>query len=136
MSWTRRRLPCVLIAWIILLSGTPVGAHKGAGEGPPDAATWVRQALAFLQLKPPNFGEAAERLKGALKAGEPGGVDLALVREACVGFRIFCVSCSSKLPQGTAKAPSRSRRNDDAGGESPNGVVGVMMRRIGAERTL
>jgi hypothetical protein len=70
-----------LIAWMILVSGTPAGAHKGAGEGPPDAVTWVRQALAFLDLKPPDIREAAERLDGALKAKDTEGVDLALVRE-------------------------------------------------------
>lgn len=77
-----KTLGFVLVASTILVAGTPAQAHKGAGEGPPDAATWVRQALAFLELGQPNIGEAIERLEGALKAKDPTGVDLAAVREA------------------------------------------------------
>lgn len=82
MISTRRLFLSALVAWMILVSGTPAQAHKGAGEGPPDAATWVRQALAFLELKPPDFVEAAERLDGARKARDTQGINLALVREA------------------------------------------------------
>ena len=31
-----RRLPLPLIAWIVLVSGSPAHAHKGATEGPAD----------------------------------------------------------------------------------------------------
>lgn len=101
MSWKRRPIPCVLIAWMILASGALAWAHKGAGEGPPDAATWVRQALAFLELKPPDVREAAERLEGALKAKEPRGVDLALVREAVEALK-------ARKPESAAAALARA----------------------------
>ena len=43
----------VLIAGIAVLAGTgPVWAHEGEKAPPPDAATAVRQALAFLEATP------------------------------------------------------------------------------------
>lgn len=82
MLSTRPVLGLAVLAAVLLIAGAPALAHKGAGAGPQDAATWVRQALALLEVKPPNIPEAAERLEGALKAKDSQGMDLALVRQA------------------------------------------------------
>lgn len=69
------RIIARLIVGIALLVETgPVWAHKGEAR-PPDAATAVRQALAFLDAVPPNFAEAAERAKWAMEAKDEAGVD-------------------------------------------------------------
>jgi len=74
MARSIRNLALLIVGIAILGQAGSAWAHKGEAR-PPDAATAVRQALAFLDAVPPNFGEAAEKAKWALEAKDQAGVD-------------------------------------------------------------
>jgi hypothetical protein len=63
----------------------PAGAappQTSARAAPGDAFTLVRQALAALEVSPPDIGAAAERVIKAQFARDTQGVDMPRVREA------------------------------------------------------
>lgn len=77
----------MLIVGIAVLTEAGVAwAHKGEAR-PPDAATAVRQALAFLDAVPPNFGEAAEKAKWAVEAKDQTGVDRGALEQGIEAVR-------------------------------------------------
>jgi hypothetical protein len=76
----------LILALAVLGEADPVWAHKGEAR-PADAATAVRQALAFLDAVPPNFGEAAEKAKWALEAKDQAGVDRSTLEQATDALR-------------------------------------------------
>lgn len=59
-----------------------VAAPAAQPAAPQDAFTLVRQALAALEVSPPNFGVAADRLIKALFARDTRGIDMPRVRNA------------------------------------------------------
>lgn len=77
------RIPLILLGMLVasLLGSGLASAHKGESP-PPDTATSVRQAIAFLDLSPPNLGEAREKTTWALAAKDQAGVDVDLLRKA------------------------------------------------------
>lgn len=81
-----RHITNVILGIALLTGAHPVWAHKGEAR-PADAATAVRQALAFLDAVPPNFGEAAEKAKWALEAKDQAGVNRGTLEQATEALR-------------------------------------------------
>lgn len=61
---------------------TAVAASAAQPAAPQDALTLVRQALAALEVSPPNVGVAAARVLKALFARDTRGVDMPRLRDA------------------------------------------------------
>jgi hypothetical protein len=79
-----RRVSAVAAAAAALmlgLSALSVPAAQPASV-PQDARTLVRQALAAVEVSPPNVGVAAERVLKALFAKDTRGVDMPRLRDA------------------------------------------------------
>lgn len=72
------------VAAALLLLGLPAPASTAAGDAatPHEALTLVRQALAALEVSPPDLSVATERTIKALLAPDTRGVDMPRVRDA------------------------------------------------------
>ena len=77
--------PAAVLSAAILILGFafgPAAVSARAAATPRDALTLVRQALAALEVTPPDIAVATERVIKALFARDTRGVDMPRVREA------------------------------------------------------
>jgi len=86
MARSIRNIAMLIVGIAVLTEAGVAWAHKGEAR-PPDAATAVRQALAFLDAVPPNFGEAAEKAKWAVEAKDQTGVDRGALEQGIEAVR-------------------------------------------------
>ena len=86
MAATDNRTPwsgaAAAVATAVMLALPAVATAAALPAPPQDALTLVRQALAALEVNPPNVGVAAERVIKALFARDTRGVDMPRVRDA------------------------------------------------------
>lgn len=81
-----RSIVLLMFGSAVLFGTRSVWAHKGEAR-PADAATAVRQALAFLDAEPPNFAEAIEKVKWAVEAKDQAGVDRTALEQGIEALR-------------------------------------------------
>ena len=86
MARSIRNVALLIVGIAVLTEAGVAWAHKGEAR-PPDAATAVRRALAFLDAVPPNFGEAAEKAKWAVEAQDQTGVDRGALEQGIEALR-------------------------------------------------
>ncbi len=84
MAPTRWRTAAGVAAALLLLAvpAPPVSAAAAEATTPREALTLVRQALAALEVGPPDLGVATERTIKALLAPDTRGVDMPRLRDA------------------------------------------------------
>lgn len=105
MARSIRNIVMLMVGIALLTAAGPAWAHKGEAR-PPDAPTAVRQALAFLDAEPPNFGEAAEKAKWALEAKDQAGVDRMALEQGIEALRAKdAARARTQLRQAVATAP-------------------------------
>ena len=76
------RIGVVVAAVALAFAGGVGGAAAHEGEESERAADLVLQAIAVIANTPDDVAAVREKVTDALEAGDPAGVDLALVREA------------------------------------------------------
>lgn len=101
-----RAIGMLIVGIVVLTGASPVGAHEGEEKRPPDAATAVRQALAFLEATPPNLSEAGERLEWAGEAKEQAGVNGEAVKQAADALRAKDAARARALLREALAAPA------------------------------
>ena len=77
-----RRIGVVIAAVALTLAASAGVAFAHEGEESERAADLVLQAIALIANTPDDIAAVREKVTDALEAGDPAGVDLALVREA------------------------------------------------------
>ncbi len=113
------RTIAMLIVGIALLAETgPVWAHKGEAR-PADAGTAVRQALAFLDAEPPNFGEAAEKARWALEAKDQAGINRRALEQGVEALRAKDVARARELLRQALASPAGT-----PAGQPPRDIAG------------
>ena len=106
MARSIRNIVMLMVGIAVLTEAGVAWAHKGEAR-PPDAATAVRQALAFLDAVPPNFGEAAEKAKWAVEAQDQTGVDRMALEQAGYGLVLLggLLALAVLFPPGLGPTP-------------------------------